>query len=196
MPTSAGLGAMFKRLTGFAPTNSAPKAPPPPTVEWLLAHREQRRAQTVGETPLACLYRMYEYLILDHNTGIRTEIEWFFNHPGWAVASIPDPKDPDPARYAVLSVIPQFMVTAFNRLIEKGLPRGSPGIIMGDEAEEELKSRPIVLEELPSWVANVPRLAETLIIPDADGSPLDKQNCSPQFLSMNIVVRQPHTLFV
>ncbi|KAF1949595.1 hypothetical protein CC80DRAFT_598762 [Byssothecium circinans] len=156
----AALGSAFKRQT-----NSTPKAPPPPTVEWLLAHREQRLGSSTTQTD-------------------------------WAVASIPDPKDADPARYAILAVIPQFMVAAFNRLIERGLPRGSPAIIMEDEAEEELKSSPVVLEELPSLAANVPKLAETLIIPDADGSPLDEQNCSPQFLGMDIVGRQPHTLFV
>jgi len=183
--------SILKRLT-----NSTPKAPSPPTVEWLLAHRQQRRAQTDGETPLASIYRMYEYIVLDYNAGLRTEIEWFFNHPSWAVTSIPDPKDPDPARYAILAVIPHFMVAAFNRLIERGLPRGSPAIISGDEEEEELKSKPVMLESLPSWVANVPKLPETLIIPNADGSTPEKGVCSPQFLSLNIVVHQPHTLFV
>lgn len=154
---------------------------PPPTVEWLLAHREQRSAQTFGETPLVSLYRMYEYLVLEYNAGIRMDLDWFFNHPGWAVASIPDPKDPNPARHTIISVVPQFMIAAFNRRIEKGLPRGSPATIMGVEAEEERKPRCVVLEELPSWVANVPKLAETLIILDADGSPPDKQNYALNF---------------
>ncbi|CAO2657054.1 Nn.00g058570.m01.CDS01 [Neocucurbitaria sp. VM-36] len=174
----------------------ASKAALPPTVEWLLAHRQQQRAQTAGETPLASLYRMYEYIVLGYNAGLRTEIEWFFNHPSWAVAAIPDPKDRDPARYAILSVIPQFLTRAFNRLIEKGLPRGSPAIICGDEAEEELKSKAVVLESLPSWVANVPKLMQELVIPNADGSIPEKRDWSPQFLAKNIVVSQPHTLFV
>lgn len=80
---------------------------------------------------------MYEYIVLGYNIGLRTEMEWFFNHPSWSVASIPDPMDSDPARYAVLAVIPRFLVGSFNRLVERGLPRGSPGIICGDEAEEE-----------------------------------------------------------
>ncbi|CAI6332982.1 unnamed protein product [Periconia digitata] len=176
--------------------NPAPKPPLPPTIEWLLSHRQQRRAQTAGETPLASLYRMYEYIVLGYNAGLRTEIEWFFNHPSWAVAAIPDPKDSDPARYAILSVIPHFLTGAFNRLIERGLPRGSPAIICGDEAEEELKSKAVVLESAPAWVAHVPKLSEELIIPNSDGGVPEKQIRSPQFLAMNIVVSQPHTLFV
>ncbi len=125
-------------------TNNKPQAPP--SVEWLLCHRgEHAPAQTKGVTPIASLYRMYECVVLGNITGLRTEIEWFFDRSTWAVAAIPDPRDPDPARYAILAVIPQFMVTAFNRLIKMGFPRGSPANIKGIEEELELKSRPIVL---------------------------------------------------
>lgn len=49
---------------------------------------------------------------------------------------------------------------------------------------------------MPSWAANVPKLPQELIIADKDGSNPEKQDWSPQFLAMNIVVSQPHTLFV
>lgn len=106
----------------------------PPTVSWLLDHREQRRhepALTKGLTPTASLYRMYEYLVTGYITGLRTEIEFFFNQPSRAVSAIPDPKDPDPERSAVLAALPYYLVIAFNRLIERGLPRNSPANSVG-----------------------------------------------------------------
>jgi hypothetical protein len=79
---------------------------------------------------------MYEYLVVGFTQGLRTEIEFFFNQATWAVSEILDPADSDPARYAILSVLPSYLVIAFNRLIQRGLPRGSPAIIAGDEMEK------------------------------------------------------------
>lgn len=54
------------------------------------------------------------------------------------MADIPDPKDTaDPERYAVVAVLPFYLVMAFNRLIERGLPRNCPGIITSLEMEEK-----------------------------------------------------------
>lgn len=170
-----------------------------PTVAWLLEHRTQRHeeiALTKGRTPTASLYRMYEYLVTGFTFGLRTEIEFFFNQPKWAVSALPDPKDQDPQRYAILAVLPYYLTVAFNRLIERGLPRGAPAIITGDEAEAELRSRPIVLEEEPSWVADVPKLEQTLVIPDCNGEEPEEQARSARFLAMNIIVEEPHVLFV
>lgn len=138
---------------------------------------------------------MYEYLVTDFNAGLRTEIEFFFNHPDWAVSEIPDPADMDPARYAILAVLPQFLVIAFNRLIRRGLPRDAPAISTGEEMEE-LTSRPRVLEEVPTWTAQVPKLQETLVIPDTKGHRPNDEQASSQFLEKNILVFQPHILFV
>lgn len=113
-------------------------------------------ASTKGNTPLAALYRMYGYLVSGYTIGLCSGIEFFFNKPAWAVADIPDPQDPGPERYAVLAVLPCYMVKAFNRLIQRGLPRDSP-FIMTTAMEDELKSRPMVLEKEPSWVARVER---------------------------------------
>lgn len=152
-------------------------------------------ALTRGNTPLASLYRMYEYIVIGYNIGLRNEIEAFFNHHTWPVSAIPDPKDPDPQRYAVLAVLPYYLVMAFNRLIEIGLPRDSPFIIT-PEIEEELKSRERVLEEEPRWVLKVPRLEETLVLPRYTGE-IPRENClSEPFAKMNIRAENPHTLFV
>ncbi|SPQ27449.1 a14003f9-e6b6-41dc-af9e-575aa099f14d [Thermothielavioides terrestris] len=171
----------------------------PPTVAWLLAHRDEcsgERARTKGATPTASLYRMYEYLVLGYITGLRTEIEYFFNQPSWAVSAIPDPEDPDPARYAILAVLPYYLVIAFNRLIERGLPRGSPAIIAGAAAEEELRAREVVLEQEPPWAAKVPPLPNALTIPDGSNREPEEETRSRRFLDMNIIVEEPHVLFV
>lgn len=169
-----------------------------PSVAWLLEHRTERQGMTSltkGRTPTGSLYRMYEYLVTGYIIGLRNEIEFFFNQPSWSVSGIPDPKDADPERYAILAVLPHYLVVAFNRLIERGLPRGSPPIL-DDEIEAELRSRPVVLEEEPSWVAGVPRLEQPLVIPDRSGEEPDKKGRSTRFLAMNIIAEEPHVLFV
>lgn len=138
---------------------------------------------------------MYEYLVSGYTIGLRSEIEFFFNKPAWAVADIPDPQDTDLERYAVLAVLPHYMCNAFNRLIERGLPRDSPFIIT-TAMEDELKSRPIVLEEEQSWVARVKRLDKTLIIPDACGNVPTEKARSARFLDMNIIAEEPLVMFV
>jgi hypothetical protein len=185
--------ALFR--TRLKPNDSFQRPPDP---AWFLDHRAERVgkiALTRGATPTASLYRMYEYLVVGYNTGLRTEIEFFFNHPSWAVAAIPDPAEPDPARYAILAALPHYLVRAFNRLIQRGLPRGSPAII-GPKEEEELRSRPIILEEEPPWAAKVPALAQTLVIPDPDGNEPGEDCRSFRLLEMNIVAEEPHVLFV
>lgn len=171
----------------------------PPSVSWILEHRTELKdqpASTIGRTPLATLYRIYEYFIADYTAGVRTEVEFFFNQPSWAVAEIPDPQDPDPERYVVLAVLPSYLVHAFNRLIERGLPRGSPAIIMGDAAEAELRDKPRVLETEPEWAANVPKLGKVLVIPDAEGHEPAEDARSEKFMAMNIIAEAPYVVFV
>ncbi|KAI0110319.1 hypothetical protein GGR51DRAFT_547591 [Nemania sp. FL0031] len=168
-------------------------------VGWLLEHRAVRAEETAltqGRTPKGSLYRMYEYLVVGFTIGLRSEIEFFFNQPSWAVSAIPDPEDSDPQRYAILSVLPYYLCKAFNRLIERGLPRGSPAIIAGDEMERELRARPVVLEEEPEWASKVPSLAKTLVIPRLGGEAPEEGYISERFRSKNILVEEPHVLFV
>ena len=66
------------------------------------------------DTPLACLHRIYEFLVVDWTTAFRNEIEYFSHRCTWAVGSIPDPRDPDPLRYAILAVLTRLLCQAFN----------------------------------------------------------------------------------
>ncbi|MCJ1253566.1 hypothetical protein MMC24_001378 [Lignoscripta atroalba] len=149
-----------------------------------------------GDRPIDSLYRLYENIVQDWTMELRNEIEYFWNQHQWEVSAIPDPRDPDPARYAILSVIPQLLVRAFNRNIALGLPRDAPAIILDMEA---LKEKPKVLEIAPAWCKCVPPLEKTLRLPNEQGEFLlgkeDDQACL-EFLEKNILVLQPHILFV
>jgi hypothetical protein len=138
---------------------------------------------------------MYEDIVLDNNIALRNEIEYFFNHAQWSVSNIPDPNDTDPRRYAILAVLPEFLVIAFNRLIEKGLPRGAPAILT-DEMLEEFAARPKLLETEPQWTQSVPSLTEPLVIPDEDNIVPEGEHRSKFFLKKNVICVQPHILFV
>lgn len=187
---------MITRGRNMPPPNPQPTHASLPSVQWLLDNRDSRQSYAYGRTPLASLYRMYEYIVYEYTRGLRTEIEFFFNQADWKVSDIPDPADPDPKRYAILSVNPRLLTKAFNRLIERGLPRGSPAIIMGDEGLEELASRPRILEAVPSWCEHVPKLEQTLVIPSADGETPGEDEASPEFKEKNILVWEPPVLFV
>ncbi|QKX54746.1 uncharacterized protein TRUGW13939_01835 [Talaromyces rugulosus] len=182
----------FMLLNATCPDNS-------PTVSWILKHRSKYVGQfglRKGNTPTESLYLMYEYIVAGWTVGLRNEIEYFFNQSSWAVSAIPDPKDPDPERYAILAVLPYYLTRAFNRLIERGIPRDCPAIITSEEMEDELRARPKVLEKEPSWVEQVPSLEQTLIIPDDNGEVPPERDRSEQFLRKKVIMEEPHTLFV
>jgi len=148
------------------------------------------------DTPLRSLYRMCEYLVIGWTIQLRNEIEYFWNHKGWTVSAVPDPKDEDHERYAILAALPCFLNLAFNRLIERGLPRYSPAIILNPE---ELENQPKTLEHAPAWCDNVTPLPNILRLPLADGSALqDEQDprASEILLRWNILRDDPHVLFV
>jgi hypothetical protein len=86
-------------------------------------------------------------------------------------------------------------VIAFNRLIERGLPRGAPAILT-DEILVEIQKRPKRLEKLPSWTERVAPLEQPLIIPDENDKTPAEERRSRHFLRKNIYCVQPHVLFV
>lgn len=187
-----------------------PKFPSPPPKE-LLAHRdlfnsalrERRYAVPEGEkvdTPLYSLYRLYEYIVLDNNIGMRNEIEAFW-WKGWPVKEIPDPKDDgEPERYAILACIPALLVESFNQRINLGFRRGGHSIMTLEE-RQALAAMPKVFESPPRWVSRVPPLAETLHIPHTIAGKtqlksLDDERASPPFKEKNILIWHPHTHFI
>ena len=120
------------------------------------------------DTISASFYRIYEFYVLDDNIYFRNELEYFcIQHPTWALCDIPDPKDPDPLRYAILACVARWMVAAFNRRIGFGLPRDAPAIILNFR---EMENRPKIYETLPAWVERVPPMPEQVHLPDENGN--------------------------
>lgn len=181
---------------------------PPPTPEELLAqpnvYREHlfQRVHRVPkgkneDTPLFSLYRLYEHLVLNDNVGLRNELEYFW-YAKWPVASIPDPEDPSPSRYAVLSAIPALLVESFNERIKLGLPRKADSIVTREELEEYAKEEKL-FEVVPGWTERVAALEETLVIPHDDGQVLDSfedERASAQLAMKNVLHWQPHIHFI
>ncbi|TVY66051.1 hypothetical protein Focb16_v010582 [Fusarium oxysporum f. sp. cubense] len=196
VPCLPAIRAVYQNLNCLSSSGQMHDAP---KVAWLLDQRHERQgkpAVTKGKNPVASLYRMYEYLVVGHTAGLRSEMEYFFNQSTWSVKAIPDPEDTDPARYAILAVLTHYLAKVFNRLIERGLPRGCPAIIAGAEAEAELRAREVVLELQPSWAKAVRRLDEPITIPNSSGKTPEDRFRSAEFLAMNIIVTEPHVAFV
>ncbi|RMJ27472.1 hypothetical protein PHISP_01669 [Aspergillus sp. HF37] len=123
------------------------------------------------DSSLYALYRIYKYIVLDKLFAYRSNLEWYWRQHQWPVCDIPDPQDPDPARYAFLARVTYLMVKAFNARVALGLARGAKGIMSMDEVEEarSRKHSECPYEKLPAWAEKVPPLSETLSIPTHEG---------------------------
>jgi hypothetical protein len=187
-----------------------PEFPPPPPAE-ILANRaaylskiRQRKFWVprgiYEDSSLYCLYRIYEFLVVDHVTGYRNHIEDLWKQRVWAISDISDPKDDNPTRYAFLACIPHLLVKAFNAKIKLGVARNTPAIISPEEAEE-LRTRPESTkhyESVPEWTKLVPPLSETLFMPTHDDIVItdkDDKRLEAHFKEKNILMWTPHVLF-
>ncbi|EXJ82595.1 hypothetical protein A1O3_06408 [Capronia epimyces CBS 606.96] len=130
------------------------------------------------DTSLCALYRLYEDLCSNDLIMMGYECEYFFFHkePSWRLSPIPDPKDSDPVRYAVLASLVEALVDAFNWRLKLGLRR--------DKSIDESEQRDINFqpEEPPAWTAAVQPLKETLDL----NKFADRGNPHKSFLKRNI----------
>ncbi|KAF9554349.1 hypothetical protein CPC08DRAFT_753718 [Agrocybe pediades] len=131
----------------------------------LLRGRSLFRAR---DTPLRSLYRLHDVLCADEENYIMLEADYFWRHGDWKTKHIPDPKDPNPFRYAILAALVEVMVEEFNYKISLGMRRG----VRYPNTDEEMKAlrdqvdKPY--EEVPPWAASVPGLDEWITF-DAKG---------------------------
>lgn len=196
-----GLSWFSSRKTRPSKGSNVIPVPPPP--QFLLDHREDIASyypQRVRETDsaLATVYRIYAAILGGRDLSLRSELEYFFNHKDWVVSKIPDPKDPDPARYAVVAAVIYLLVASFNKLIGMGLPRGAPAII-DDEIEARLKAQDKKWEIVPDWASKAPMLQEPLLVPDGEGIlPTDenKKTADPFMLEKNVRTTQLPIYFI
>jgi hypothetical protein len=108
------------------------------------------------------IYVMYHYLIRGDYEVLRNEVQDFFDHTNWHVHSIPDPRDHDPERYAIVAAITQYLAHGINRRIRisHGCRRDPPGpwktavhdYLCGTKGDLELFEK---LEREPRWAGRV-----------------------------------------
>lgn len=155
------------------------------------------------DAPLAALYRIYEHIVLDQHLNIRNEFEASWFHSDWKVYEIPDPRDPNPERYAILACITALLCLSFNKRIELGLPRDAPPIFSHDQLDE-WRSHEREYEREPAWAGSVPALHGQLAIPHWDNDKREfvaldgfkDTKASKEFAKKNILIWQPHIHFI
>lgn len=174
----------------------------PPSVEIIVENRRRLRSlevpHPVPDEPLASLYRLYVTIAGADVIWMRNEIEHFWNRHHWRVSKIPDPKDPNPVRYAILAAIPYLLMRAFNANINLGLPRNAPAIFTPEE-ERKFRSRPKRLETIPAWAEKVPPLKSQLFLKDDTGrcpSSVNGSGADPDLARKNIVMTRLGISFI
>lgn len=178
------------------------KVPAPPKPSVLIespreAYRQERPLRQI-DNPLATVYRIYWAIVMDDAVTMRNEIEYFWGQHSWKVSDIPDPQDPEPERYAVVSAVPLILVAAFNNLINRGLPRDSPSIMTSEEMDKAMQ-RKKKLETVPKWAENAPPLGETLLLPSKDGAlpkDFDDEISDDILAKKNVLCQKLHIYFV
>ena len=173
-----------------------PRPPLPPSVPDLLSDRSSvwRRhplhdhpsfRNHLPDSPLASLYRLYEFFVTDHAGAFRMETNWFRENVKWAVHDIPDPKDADPLRYAILAGLVEVLVFGFNYVVNLGLPRGSPAVISNFEI---LAAQPKKFDTPPEWALKVAPLAEKVFVPNEKGQFVKEEHSYYALRKFNIYI--------
>ncbi|KAL5340242.1 hypothetical protein BJX70DRAFT_128100 [Aspergillus crustosus] len=144
------------------------------------------------DTPLRSIYRLYELHLADCYEMMGWETEYFFFRHDWKVGDIPDPKDSDPLRYAVLASIVEELHEAVNWRLSLGLRRNRQHVYR-ERQDDPLP--PFTPEALPTWTKDVPPIDKSLLksaVPpeslDSDGNlVLEANGSSAVFARRNII---------
>ena len=107
------------------------------------------------DTPLRSIYRLYELHLADRYALLGWETEYFFFRKDWRMEDIPDPKDPDPLRYAIIASIVEELHEAVNWRLGLGLRRNREHVF---REEDEDPWPPFTPEKLPGWTKRVPAI--------------------------------------
>ncbi|KAA8894746.1 hypothetical protein FN846DRAFT_999075 [Sphaerosporella brunnea] len=136
------------------------------------------------DTPLNTLYRLYQDLCAGLDYEMATETEYFFLHTGsrWRLSAIPDPKEKDPVRYAILASMVEALVDAFNWRLDHGRHRNGKheSACARRMATNQRKLR---YETPPEWTRWVPPLDDYL---DLVQNGYAVRQDDPAFLRRNI----------
>ncbi|KAL4957531.1 hypothetical protein BDW69DRAFT_156059 [Aspergillus filifer] len=146
----------------------------------------------VRDTPMRSIYRLYELHLADQYELMGWETEYFFFRPSWDLLDIPDPKDPDSIRYAMLASIVEELHEAINWRLGLGLRRDHKHVYREDDGDPY---PPFTPQELPDWTSRVPAIDKEYLkasvpsdVLDDDGNlVLEKNGKAPNFSRRNII---------
>ncbi|KAI9925073.1 hypothetical protein MW887_006481 [Aspergillus wentii] len=151
------------------------------------------------DTPIRSLYRIYEAMTAREYYAIGPEVEyfWYQARRSWAVHRIPDPRDPDPVRYAILACIAEELAKAFNWRLSLGMRRDRSKHIYRKTLEDALP--PFAPETAPVWTKAVSAI-DTELIADLPNDVLDQSGKllleedgnSPVFAERNVITDTRH----
>ncbi|KAK4868540.1 hypothetical protein LT330_006742 [Penicillium expansum] len=144
------------------------------------------------DTPLRSIYRLYELHLADRYELMGYETEYFFFRSDWKLGEIPDPKDENPLRYAMIASIMEELHEAVNWRLGLGLRRNREHVFREEDGDPW---PPFTPEKLPDWTKNVAPIDESLLrlsVPvemvDAEGNlVLEKNGKGRNFARRNII---------
>ncbi|KAL3419985.1 hypothetical protein PVAG01_08484 [Phlyctema vagabunda] len=112
----------------------------------------------IRDRPLRAIYRLYEVLMTREFDLLRLECEYMWHQPSpkWSLGSIPDPRDADPIRYAVLASIVEELVRAYNWRLRHGQRKNGKNVRRSIENPWPAFDP----EVAPSWTASVHPIQE------------------------------------
>ncbi|KAF7884578.1 uncharacterized protein EAF02_004914 [Botrytis sinoallii] len=114
------------------------------------------------DTPLRCVYRMYEILMMGGYVPLGSETEYLWRQwiKKWSLSSIPDPQDPDPVRYTIVACIVEELVRAFNLRLALGMRHDGKNIRRKNEGDPYPPYTPVVG---PDWTRSVPSIESDML---------------------------------
>ncbi|KAL1939875.1 hypothetical protein VTO73DRAFT_9575 [Trametes versicolor] len=140
------------------------------------------------DTPLRSLYRMHAFACACDEPAFGYEAQYFYSHPEpeWRLENVPDPKDPDPVRYAILAGLVEMMALSFNDRFEMGLPRLGEGLAYSFYGKLQKEGREVQVpeEHPPAWAAGVPPVPGPLVVLRKDG----EKTCARPWLDRNVLL--------
>ncbi|KAK2751416.1 hypothetical protein FQN55_000690 [Onygenales sp. PD_40] len=114
------------------------------------------------DTPLRSLYRMYEAMMAGDSMavaiGYEVEYFWYRGEWSWELDRIPDPRDPDPIRYAILACLAESMPEAFNFKLSIGMRRQGDNVPPGEWDGVNNPYAPYTAVTGPEWTKHVPAI--------------------------------------
>jgi hypothetical protein len=164
-----------------------------PTLHEIISDRTRNTliTQFLDRTnPLGRLYIMYMYFVTCDVISLRAEIRSLCCDPACNVQDMPDPYDPDPARYAILAALTHYLCEAVNNRIQNHLQRDPPTDTSLNEVTEERRRAP-VLARVPPWATRIPELTEKMYIPTIRGGIPELEDCCGMLLELGIRAEHP-----